>query len=165
MEPTEGTPSSPSPDEHVSEAPERELVDVNVRTLRMLGRAHFWLLLLAGSILVGGGYIITTNSFQIVESSGLAGASAGTAITLFSAVQGLTRMVSGIGPDHLGGGGAARRRLVSLCGFCVAMGAAHALLWLAPRADSVAVFYAGYVLAGVGFGGIWPVMVLSLIHI
>ena len=163
-EPTGDTPSSRPHAE--DEASNQDLVDV--RTLRMLGRVNFWLLLLAGSILVGGGYIITTNSFQIVESSGLAEASAGTAITLFSAVQGLTRMVSGIGPDHLGDGGSAgstagsgaqRLRLVFLCGFCIAMGVAHVLLWLAPRIDSVAVFYSGYVLAGAGFGGIWPIMV------
>ena len=68
----------------------------------MLTEANFWLVLCAGMSAVGGGYMITTNSFQMVESSNIHSASAGTAISMFSACQGLARMFGGVGPDMLG---------------------------------------------------------------
>ena len=132
---------------------------VDTPTLVMLRRTNFWLLLGVGQILVGGGYFLTTNSFQIVESSGIHGASAGTAITVFSAVQGLSRMVSGVMPDMLGKTGAAHRRLQGLCVYALSMGVGHALLWLAPLMKSLVLLYAGYLACGIGFGGVWPVMV------
>ena len=69
---------------------------------KMLIDLNFWLVLCAGMSAVGGGYMITTNSFQMVRSSNIHSASAGTAISMFSACQGLARMFGGVGPDMLG---------------------------------------------------------------
>ena len=74
----------------------------NVGTFKMLIDLNFWLVLCAGMSAVGGGYMITTNSFQMVRSSNIHSASAGTAISMFSACQGLARMFGGVGPDMLG---------------------------------------------------------------
>ena len=54
---------------------------------------------------------------------------------------------------------AASRRLLLLCAYCVSMGVGHALLWLAPQLRNLIVFYLGYIFAGLGFGGVWPIMV------
>ena len=134
----------------------------DVGTCTMLSTVDFWLVLTAGMSAVGGGYMITTNSYQIVQSSLINGASADTAISMFSACQGLSRMIGGVGPETIGanrGDAAAQWRPLFLAGFCLVMVMGHFLLWFGPRTGNMALLYAGYCLAGVGFGGVWPLMV------
>ena len=132
----------------------------DVGTFAMLCHLDFWLVAVSGMAAVGGGYMLTTNSFQLIQSSTLPDASADTAISMFSACQGLARMVGGAGPELVGNaGGATTRRPLFLSMFCAVMVLGHILLRLGPVLGSLELLYAGYCLAGIGFGGVWPCLV------
>ena len=136
--------------------------DKNVNTFTMLGEFNFYLVLISGMAAVGGGYMITTNSFQMIQSSNIIGASAGTAISMFSACQGLSRMLGGVGPELFMPTGeqfVRQIRPLFLILFCLMEMVGHLLLWWAPRVDSLHILYLGYCFAGIGFGGVWPIMV------
>ncbi|CAE8689158.1 unnamed protein product, partial [Polarella glacialis] len=137
-----------------------ELADLGaVETIKTL---NCWLLLLSSTAVIGGGAMLTTNLNQIVVAvqSGSDGALVSSAVTLFSCSQSLSRLaVSTISDSVLRRGYAVPRPLfVTLV--ATFMGIGHLLFFVAGANSSSTYLLMGCCLCGVGFGGVWPLMVV-----
>ncbi|CAE8582413.1 unnamed protein product, partial [Polarella glacialis] len=137
-----------------------ELADLDaVETIQTL---NCWLLLLSSTAVIGGGAMLTTNLNQIVVAvqSGSDGALVSSAVTLFSCSQSLSRLaVSTISDSVLRRGYAVPRPLfVTLV--ATFMGIGHLLFFVAGANSSSTYLLMGCCLCGVGFGGVWPLMVV-----
>jgi len=134
----------------------RQATATNVYTREMLRDFRCWLILWCTICVVGGGVLITTNNAQMMEAVGAGNDAAAAAVTLFAAAQSLGRLGGGIAADEA-------KSILSLPSAAVLVVAtaltalAHYLMALTP---SPAGIYAGVGLCGLGFGAIWPMMVV-----
>jgi MFS family permease len=127
--------------------------EVRNLTLReMVVTADFWLFLWPCVVLIGAGISVTTNASQMFSSVG--SNQSATAITLFSAMQSLSRVVCGGLLDVL------KKKDVERCsvvgGALIVMLCGYALfVWNTGWS-----LFVGVLFAGVGFGAAWPTMVV-----
>jgi hypothetical protein len=134
---------------------------------QMLGSGAAWWIAWISIILVGSGTFITNNVGQMAESLALAPSVGHASLALFSVFQAIARVATGVVSESALNWKFTGSRF-SFVGvprtafFAVAsiMGAiAHFTL---AKADTVSQFVVGVALEGVGFGMIWPLMVLAV---
>lgn len=147
---------------------DEEGVDWTPRDLKqMLYTSSAWLIAWISILLVGSGTFVTNNVGQMAESLDLAPTVAHASLALFSVFQAIARVATGVISESalswkFTGSFFSVNGLPRTSFFVVAsiMGViAHFLL---ARASTVAQFVAGVALEGVGFGMIWPLMVLAV---
>ena len=137
---------------------------VSYTTLQMLRTPDAWLLCGVGSVVIGGGNMLSTNFGQIVQACGASEAFVPTVVTLFSTGNLLGRLVATIVSDRVLAFRGRPRPWIA-AGIAALMGSAQLVLLLAGlcAAGSVgqaALLALGSVCAGIAFGSMWPHLVV-----
>jgi hypothetical protein len=134
---------------------------------QMLSTGSAWWIAWISILLVGSGTFITNNMGQMVESLAFAPSVGHASLALFSVFQASARVATGVVSESALNWKFAGSRF-SFAGvprtafFAVAsiMGAiSHSML---AKANNVSQFVVGVALEGIGFGMIWPLMVLAV---
>jgi len=153
---TTSTVLTTSEADHYSGKAGEDAIEVGpeLTTSQMVRTLDCWLMYAIATITIGGGTMLTTNLGQICDSVGYG--SSASAISLFSVGQALSRMGTGLISDHLLIHYGVHRPLFLLVapGF-MALGQTVLLL-----ASGDVTLYIGVLIAGIGFGAIWPLCVV-----
>mmetsp|Transcript_174550 Transcript_174550/g.554018 ORF Transcript_174550/g.554018 Transcript_174550/m.554018 type:complete len:536 (+) Transcript_174550:47-1654(+) len=123
---------------------------------QMLRRPETWLLWFTVFALMGGGTLLTTNLGAITASRSGPLASAATAVATFSCAQSLGRLFGGMLSDIV----VSLRWARPWCfvALTLLMALAHGILCF----PGLAPLYFGVILAGLAFGVLWPLLIVSI---
>lgn len=124
-------------------------------TLGMVKTPDCWLLAVTAFIVLGGGLMVVTNVAQISGSRGEGSAAA--AVALFSVAQCLGRLIAGSASDLI----VYKLRVARPATF-VLLSLLMAVAHFVFTVPGVAALYTGVALSGFAFGGVWPLMVVTV---
>jgi len=170
----EAPPSKASESSQAKEEPEtlhetpQPVPDLTL--MEMLRTIRAWLFLIAATILVGSGTMLTINMGQLVQSRGLQPETASACLAIFSVAQAAARVTSGAMSEaalqwkvplpflNSRQNGIPRPFFLILsCAFAVV---GH--ICLATQTDGLHLFVSGIIFTGFSFGAMWPLMVLII---
>lgn len=148
----------PDDDEHDQMISQEQFTGIVSRNLwQMLGTIPAWLMVWTTTILVGGGTIMTNNMGQMVEALHFDSVVSPASLALFSVFQAGSRVVTGaISESALSWRYPWPRPAFFIVASLVGV-LAHLVL---AGATSEGPFVVGVVLSGIGFGMVWPLLVL-----
>eukprot|EP00927_Polykrikos_kofoidii_P016835 TRINITY_DN17637_c0_g1_i1.p1 TRINITY_DN17637_c0_g1~~TRINITY_DN17637_c0_g1_i1.p1 ORF type:complete len:513 (-),score=54.97 TRINITY_DN17637_c0_g1_i1:107-1645(-) len=125
--------------------------------LQMMMRADAWMLWFVIFALQGGGTVLTTNFGAILDARPHTDVTGDSASALFSASQSFGRLFGGKLSDLIMSTKTLTRP-TALIILTVVMGIAHTMLLI----DGTGAFYVAVILAGMCFGSMYPIMIVSI---